>query len=156
IARSRWPWPKNRSSTPRRISASRRKSGEAGLEDAGMLTCLGLLPRRAQAARRRCLPPVDCRRPSGTGFVTPTSSPSVSPVRLSRPVAAVVFDMDGTLLDTEAVHRITMQAAAQALGHDLPDALFAELIGVHRDVNTQTLLDHFGESFPIESFYRDA
>jgi HAD superfamily hydrolase (TIGR01509 family) len=78
------------------------------------------------------------------------------PARLPRAVAAVVFDMDGTLLDTEAVHRITMQAAAQAMGLALPDALFAELVGVHRDVNTLRLFEHFGEDFPAEAFYRDA
>jgi HAD superfamily hydrolase (TIGR01509 family) len=83
-------------------------------------------------------------------------APTVSPLPLPRPVAAVVFDMDGTLLDTEAVHRTTMQAAAQALGLDLPDTLFVELVGVHRDVNTQTLIGHFGDDFPVEAFYRDS
>ena len=86
-----------------------------------------------------------------------TASPSaLSPLRLPRAPLAVVFDMDGTLLDTEAVHRTTMQAAATALGHEMTDAVFASLVGVHRDVNTLTLLDHFGEDFPFESFYRDA
>lgn len=87
--------------------------------------------------------------------MTALASSAVSLARLPRAVAAVVFDMDGTLLDTEAVHRVTMQAAADALGHDLTDALFAQLVGIHRDVNTQTLLAHFGEDFPIEAFYRD-
>lgn len=83
-------------------------------------------------------------------------APSAVPLApLPRAVAAVVFDMDGTLLDTEAVHRVTMQAAADALGHTLSDALFRELVGVHRDVNTQTLLAHFGPDFPMEEFYRD-
>ncbi len=69
---------------------------------------------------------------------------------------AVVFDMDGTLLDTEAVHRVTMQATARAMGLELPDMLFLELVGVHRDVNTLRLLEHFGEDFAIEHFYEDS
>ena len=81
---------------------------------------------------------------------------AVASLRLPRAVAAVVFDMDGTLLDTEAVHRTTMQATAKAMGFDMPDALFLELVGVHRDVNTVRLLDHFGEAFPCEAFYEDS
>ncbi len=85
------------------------------------------------------------------------ASPSVvSPLRPPRTVAAVIFDMDGTLLDTETVHRTAMQAAARALGLDLTDALFLDLVGVHRDLNTLRLIDHFGEGFPTEAFYRDA
>ncbi len=64
--------------------------------------------------------------------------------------------MDGTLLDTEAVHHTAMQAAARALGLDLPDRVFHDLVGVHRDQNTLILLDHFGAGFPIEAFYHDA
>ncbi|PTQ07512.1 haloacid dehalogenase [Sphingomonas oleivorans] len=64
--------------------------------------------------------------------------------------------MDGTLLDTEAVHRTAMQATAQAMDFELPDAMFAALVGVHRDRNIEMLLDHLGPDFPIEDFYRDA
>ena len=81
---------------------------------------------------------------------------AVSSLRLPRAAAGVVFDMDGTLLDTEAVHRTTMQAAGRALGYDLPDTLFLELVGVHRDRNTLTLIDHFGEAFPLDAFYEDS
>jgi len=88
--------------------------------------------------------------------LTAPRQPVASSPRLPRPAAAIVFDMDGTLLDTEAVHRTAMQAAAKALGLDMPDVLFLELVGVHRDVNTLTLLDHFGEGFPVEAFYDDA
>jgi HAD superfamily hydrolase (TIGR01509 family) len=76
--------------------------------------------------------------------------------RLPRRPLAVVFDMDGTLLDTEAMHRTAMRAAAERLGLDFPEALFLDLVGVHRDANTVQLIDHFGQDFPIETFYGDA
>lgn len=88
--------------------------------------------------------------------MTTPISPASLRASLPRPIAAVVFDMDGTLLNTEVVHRVTMRAAADALGHDLTDVVFQQLVGVHRAVNTQTLLAHFGNDFPIEKFYRDA
>ncbi len=76
--------------------------------------------------------------------------------RLLPPVQAVIFDMDGTLIATEAVMRAAMQAAADAAGHELPDALFADLVGVHRAGNTPVLRRHFGAAFDIERFYREA
>ncbi len=83
--------------------------------------------------------------------------PALAPAApLPRAPRAVVFDMDGTLLDTEAVHRVAMQAAASELGLEFPDALFLELVGVHRDANTRQLIGHFGEDFPVDAFYGDA
>ena len=75
---------------------------------------------------------------------------------LPRVPRAVVFDMDGTLLDTEATHRTAMRAAAGALGRDFPDALFLDLVGVHRDANRHTLRGHFGAAFPLDDFHSDA
>jgi HAD superfamily hydrolase (TIGR01509 family) len=78
------------------------------------------------------------------------------PVPPSRRPLAVIFDMDGTLLDTEAVHRVTMQAAARDMGRDLSDGLFLQLVGVHRDENNRTLRAHWGEEFPLGDFYAQA
>jgi HAD superfamily hydrolase (TIGR01509 family) len=66
---------------------------------------------------------------------------------------AVIFDMDGTLLDTEAVHRVTMQAAARDMGQALTDDLFLQLVGVHREENNVTLRRHWGADFPLDAFY---
>jgi HAD superfamily hydrolase (TIGR01509 family) len=77
---------------------------------------------------------------------------SLPPPPPRRPLA-VIFDMDGTLLDTEAVHRVTMRAAARDMGQDLSDALFLELVGVHREENYRRLRHQWGEDFPIEAFY---
>lgn len=73
-----------------------------------------------------------------------------------EPLDAVLFDMDGLLLDTEAVHRRTMAEAAANMGIDFPDALFLELVGIHRDENRRTLAAHYGEDFAMDLFYDDA
>ncbi|WBO21119.1 HAD family hydrolase [Sphingomonas abietis] len=75
---------------------------------------------------------------------------------LPRRARAVIFDMDGTLLDTESVHLSAMQAAGRALGLDFTDALLFDMVGVHRDLNTERLFGHFGPDFPADAFYADA
>jgi HAD superfamily hydrolase (TIGR01509 family) len=42
---------------------------------------------------------------------------------------AVVFDLDGLLLDSEAVFRRAWQAAIREFGHEIDDAYYATLIG---------------------------
>ncbi|HEX8446413.1 MAG TPA: HAD family phosphatase [Sphingomonas sp.] len=80
----------------------------------------------------------------------------MTPSFLPDPLDAVIFDMDGTLLDTERLHHEAMGAAAGALGYRIDAALFAELVGVHRDRNRVTLIERLGAEFPIEPFYADA
>jgi HAD superfamily hydrolase (TIGR01509 family) len=85
---------------------------------------------------------------------------SAEPAMLNRqlpdPVRAVIFDMDGTLLDTEAEHRRTMAQAAQALGWPFSDEVQLAMVGIHRDANRAMLMDRFGADFPLEQFYADA
>ena len=49
---------------------------------------------------------------------------------LPRPVRAVVFDMDGLLVDSEAVFRDSMMHVAQERGHDLPLEVFLRMVGL--------------------------
>ena len=72
---------------------------------------------------------------------------------LHHPVRAVICDMDGLLLDTEAAHRDTMRETAAELGYELSDALFLRTVGVHRAGNRETLREGLGEDFPLEQFY---
>ncbi|WP_313808455.1 HAD family phosphatase [Sphingobium sp.] len=83
-------------------------------------------------------------------------APAILRRRLPDPVRAVVFDMDGTLLDTEAEHRRTMAEAAAALGWPFSAELQLAMVGIHRDANRIMLVEHFGADFPLEQFYADS
>lgn len=80
----------------------------------------------------------------------------MTPSFLPEPLDAVIFDMDGTLLDTERLHHVAMHAAAEALGQAIDESLFARLVGVHRDRNRIVLAAHMGDAFPLDAFYADA
>jgi HAD superfamily hydrolase (TIGR01509 family) len=67
-------------------------------------------------------------------------------------VAGVVFDMDGLLIDTEAVWRDVQLAEAKAQGLDLPMAVVQSMIGLPWQVNRRQLQDHFGPDFDVEAF----
>jgi HAD superfamily hydrolase (TIGR01509 family) len=67
-----------------------------------------------------------------------------------RAIEAVVFDMDGLILDTETIYREVMMEAAGAHGAELPDAVFLAMVGLPADSSRLVALDHFGEDFPYE------
>ena len=76
--------------------------------------------------------------------------------KLPNPLDAIICDMDGLLLDTEAAHHETMKAAAADLGFDLPETLFLQTVGVHRPQNRITLREALGPDFPLDAFYADS
>ncbi|MFO1081515.1 MAG: HAD family phosphatase [Reyranellaceae bacterium] len=69
-----------------------------------------------------------------------------------EPVEAALFDMDGLLLDTEALYIRAMQAAAGSLGRDMPLALCHAMVGVPAYECNQLIEDHYGEGFSIAEF----
>ena len=69
--------------------------------------------------------------------------------------SAVVFDMDGLLFDTEALWQEALLSAAAEAGHDIPDDVFNQSIGVRRSQCRGLFLSHFGEDFRFDDFHSD-
>lgn len=70
---------------------------------------------------------------------------------LPRPVKAVVFDMDGLLVDTETVYCEALVAECAHMGHELPDDVLKRMIG-HIWLNCALVLtDHFGPGFDTDA-----
>lgn len=67
-------------------------------------------------------------------------------------IAACIFDMDGLLLDSESLYRAAHQAAADALGYAMDDALHGSLIGMPRDRTEAILAASFGPVFDLARY----
>ncbi|HEY0437800.1 MAG TPA: HAD family phosphatase, partial [Phenylobacterium sp.] len=70
---------------------------------------------------------------------------------LPRPVRAVIFDMDGLLVDSEVVYCEALTAQTAAMGYVLPLSVMKRMIGHTWAGSTQVLREHFGEAFDTEA-----
>jgi HAD superfamily hydrolase (TIGR01509 family) len=66
--------------------------------------------------------------------------------------AAVIFDMDGLLFDSESLYRDAIMAAADELGHPFTVADFLKLVGRPWTVNRVTLQQHIGPEHDPDIF----
>lgn len=73
-------------------------------------------------------------------------------MKLPRKPRAVVFDLDGTLIDSEALVKEAHFAACAELGVTMTDVQFLSLVGLHREANDLQLKGYYGEDFPLENF----
>jgi beta-phosphoglucomutase-like phosphatase (HAD superfamily) len=71
---------------------------------------------------------------------------------LPRPVRAVVFDMDGLLVDTETVVFAAMRRAAERIGREMPFSTFQRMVGLQHAASDLILIEHFGDDFDLDGW----
>lgn len=72
---------------------------------------------------------------------------------VARTPRAIVFDMDGLLLNTEQLARNALRSAATELGVQFDEAVGAAMIGVPAEESQRLLLAHYGESISLDAFF---
>ncbi len=70
--------------------------------------------------------------------------------------AAVIFDMDGLLFDTESLYRDAILESADALGIALTEDLYLRTIGMSQNATRTFFADQFGPGFNFDEFWSDA
>jgi HAD superfamily hydrolase (TIGR01509 family) len=73
-------------------------------------------------------------------------------MKLPRMPAAVIFDMDGLLFDTEVLYQEAIQLAAAEVGHEVAVDVFNRTVGLPWAQSRTLLLSHFGDAFPVDDF----
>ncbi len=66
--------------------------------------------------------------------------------------AAVIFDMDGLMLETEIIYYRAWKDAATELGYEIDDALFHDMVGVRTEECDRILLARMRNDFPMDQF----
>jgi HAD superfamily hydrolase (TIGR01509 family) len=69
---------------------------------------------------------------------------------------AVLFDMDGLLLDTERLAMQSLASAATAMGIDAPEPFRHAMIGVPADRCRVLVQERFGPAFPADAYLAEA
>lgn len=60
-----------------------------------------------------------------------------------KTIQVVIFDLDGTLVDSEPASRRVWEAFLNRFGHTLSDTVYAQMIGRRKDVSIQLVKDRF-------------
>ncbi|NTF06645.1 HAD family phosphatase [Agrobacterium rubi] len=75
--------------------------------------------------------------------------------KLLRRPKAIIFDMDGVLIESEKHYRDSFLAASDEGGHGMAVEVYHRVCGSPWDIITQTIRTEYGDDFPMDDF-RDA
>lgn len=70
------------------------------------------------------------------------------------PIEAVIFDMDGLMIDTEPIYKRALQNAAVEFGYHLSDEFAFTLIGLPNPACRLAIAGHLGPDFPLEEYWK--
>lgn len=68
----------------------------------------------------------------------------------NKTIKAVIFDCDGTLLDTENIYVSTWYSVCKEYGYELSEKLIKETRGKSGSVAVKLFYDYMGDDFPLE------
>lgn len=72
--------------------------------------------------------------------------------RLAAGFDAAIFDMDGTLLDTETVFRAIVFDVTAELGFEMTDHVHKRMVGSSHEATERLLVESYGVAFPYAVF----
>jgi HAD superfamily hydrolase (TIGR01509 family) len=71
-------------------------------------------------------------------------------------IDAVIFDLDGLILDSERPIRNAVIEVVAALGFEMPEPFYATLIGVPGPECDLMIREYFGASFPFDTYFENS
>lgn len=73
---------------------------------------------------------------------------------MRNPIEAVIFDMDGLMIDTEPIYKRALQKAAGEFGYHLSDDFVFTLIGLPNPACRLAIASHLGPEFPLDQYWK--